>query len=37
MEVTEEGIVTEVKPIQIKKAPGPMEVTEGGIVTEVKE
>jgi hypothetical protein len=36
MEVTEEGMVTEVKREQPLKAPPPMEVTEEGMVTEVK-
>ena len=36
MEVTELGIVTEVKPMQFWNAEPPMEVTELGIVTEVK-
>ena len=34
MEVTEEGIVTEVRRLS-RNAPFPMEVTEEGIVTEV--
>ena len=36
MEVTELGIVTEVKPLQSENAKLRMEVTELGIVTEVK-
>ena len=36
MEVTEFGMVTEVKPLQFSKARPPMEVTELGIVTEIK-
>ena len=36
MEVTEAGIVTEVKPLQPSKALAPTEVTELPIVTEVK-
>ena len=36
MLVTLLGIVTEVKPVQLVKAPSPMLVTLLGIVTEVK-
>ena len=36
MEVTELGIVTEVKPVQPEKAEPPIEVIELGIATEVK-
>ncbi len=36
MEVTEEGIVTEVNPLQPRKDRFPMEVTEEGIVIDVK-
>ena len=36
MEVTEFGMVTEVKPVQPKNADTPMPVTEFGMVTEVK-
>jgi hypothetical protein len=36
MEVTEEGMVTEVKLEQPLKTRSPMEVTEEGMVTEVK-
>ena len=35
MEVTELGMVTEVRPLQPEKAMSPMEVTELGMVTEV--
>ena len=35
MEVTEVGMVTEVRLVQPSKAYSPMEVTELGIVTEV--
>ena len=34
--VTDFGIVTEVKPIQPSKAPLPIEVTDAGIVSSVK-
>ena len=34
--VTELGIVTEVRPLQPKKAQSPIRVTELGIVTEVR-
>ena len=36
MEVTESGMVTEVRPLQSRKASFPMEVTERGMVTEVR-
>jgi hypothetical protein len=36
MEVTEEGMVTEVKPLQKENALLPMEVTDEGMVMEVK-
>ena len=36
MEVTESGIVTEVRLEQRENAYSPMEVTESGIVTEVR-
>ena len=36
MLVTELGIVTDVKPMQLQKASSPMLVTELGIVTDVK-
>ena len=36
IEVTLEGIVTEVKPVQPENAEAPIEVTPSGIVTEVK-
>ena len=36
MDVTEEGMVTEVRPVQPAKASFPMEVTELGMVTEVR-
>ena len=35
MDVTEFGIVTDVKPEQLEKALAPMDVTEFGIVTDV--
>jgi hypothetical protein len=35
MEVTEDGIVIEVRPVQLWKALAPIEVTEDGIVIEV--
>ena len=35
-EVTEEGIVMEVKPLQSQKHSSPNEVTEEGMVIEVK-
>ena len=37
MEVTESGIVTEVREMQQKNARSPMEVTESGMETEVRE
>ena len=36
MEVTELGMVTEVRPEQLAKARSPIEVTELGMVTEVR-
>jgi hypothetical protein len=35
MEVTEEGIVTEVNPVQSLKADNPIVITDGGIITDV--
>jgi hypothetical protein len=32
IEVTDEGIITEVKPVQEIKAPSPIEVTDEGIM-----
>ena len=37
MEVTESGIVTDVKELQPENPYEPMEVTESGIITDVKE
>jgi len=36
MEITESGIVTEVKELQSENAESPIEITESGIVIEVK-
>ena len=36
MDVTELGMVTEVRPLQPEKAAYPMDVTELGMVTEVR-
>ena len=36
MDVTELGMVTEVRPLQARKASLPMDVTELGMVTEVR-
>ena len=36
MSVTDDGIVTEVRPVQPEKASVPMLVTEDGMVTEVR-
>ena len=36
MNVTEEGMVMEVRPVQSEKAPSPMDVTEEGMMMEVR-